>query len=118
MRSVKAKLFSNVASVVTTGAPRKTERGEFPKVYGAGFTNADGSNQSRPSSGRLSTKPSGSDGERRMSGRFARPLLAPRTSSGSPAVAVVIVLSCHPPAIAFPTRLPVSKRFPLPNGSS
>src|SRR5215471_16740660 len=43
-RSVTLKLFSIVASVVTTGAPRNPERGELPNVNGPGFANADVSN--------------------------------------------------------------------------
>src|SRR5262249_39176366 len=43
-RSLKRKDLSVVRSVVNSGAPRKTDRGELPKVKGAGAAKAVVSN--------------------------------------------------------------------------
>src|SRR5215469_2012652 len=102
MRSVKAKLFSSVASVVTTGAPRSPERGEFPKVRGAGFTKADASNQ------RLTVR--WSDGSAGLLTRFGR-----KEPAGKAFVvfAAVITVNVGPDSAVSskPARQPPSSPF-------
>src|SRR5215472_3346698 len=111
MRSVKAKLFSSVASVVTTGAPRKTERGEFPKVYGAGFTKAQVLNHS-PTARSLD----GSDGSPTRFGRndpAGKALVvfaAVITVNAGPDSAVSSTPIFQPPRSAFTARLPLNFR--------
>src|SRR6266481_161081 len=105
------KFFSRVTSVVTTGAPRRPERGEFPNVSAAGFAYAEVSNQ------RLTVR--SSDAREDARSRFGRSdpagkalvvLAEVMTVNVGPDSAVSSKPTFQPPSTPFTIRLPLNLR--------